>query len=71
MDKDVYMIHERGADNTPETAVEVYGMSAHNTTEFESASDARRSNYHDVYEDREKYKINKYRVTYTLIEDDV
>ena len=38
--------------------------------DFESAEKARKSNIHGVFENRKKYKISKYRVTYELIEDD-
>lgn len=39
--------------------------------DFESPSSARGSNCHGIYEDRAKYRIAKYRVTYELIDDDV
>ncbi len=38
--------------------------------DFESAADARHSNVYDIYENREKYRIAKYRVTYELLDDD-
>jgi len=38
--------------------------------DFESVESARGANCHGVFEDKEKYKIAKYKVTYTLIEDD-
>lgn len=39
--------------------------------DFESVSKARQANVHGVFENNEKYKIAKYKVTYELIEDDV
>ena len=39
--------------------------------DFNSASEAREANCHGIFKDKDKYKIAKYRVTYTLIEDDV
>jgi hypothetical protein len=38
--------------------------------DFRSVSEARTANCHGMFEDKEKYKIAKYKVTYTLIEDD-
>jgi hypothetical protein len=38
--------------------------------DFESAHEARTANCHGMFEDRRKYKIAKYRVTYELLEDD-
>ncbi len=39
--------------------------------DFSSAEQARSANCHDIYQDRKKYQIAKYRVTYELLEDDV
>lgn len=47
----------------------VYSMAAHSETDFRSPQEARRANVHGVYLDP-KYKIAKYRVTYTLLEED-
>jgi hypothetical protein len=38
--------------------------------DFRSVESARSANCHGVFEDKDKYKIAKYKVTYTLIEDD-
>jgi len=38
--------------------------------DFESVYDARNANCHGIFEDEEKYKIAKYKVTYELIEED-
>lgn len=66
MEKTVYKIHDR------ETGViqGVYSRYCRDETEFSSVSRARSANCHDVYEDKEKFKISKYKVTYELIEDD-
>lgn len=39
--------------------------------DFDSVSQARGANCHDIFEDKVKYGIAKYRVIYELIEDDV
>ena len=39
--------------------------------DFSSAENARTANCHGMFEDRDKYAIAKYRVTYELIEEDV
>lgn len=38
--------------------------------DFNSASEARNANCHDMFKDKERYKIAKYKVTYELIDDD-
>ncbi|MBT7929779.1 hypothetical protein HN682_07690 [Candidatus Peregrinibacteria bacterium] len=38
--------------------------------DFESVSHARHANCHGIFKDKKKYNIAKYRVTYTLIDDD-
>ena len=38
--------------------------------DFKSVSEARTANCHGIFEDEKKYKIAKYKVTYTLITDD-
>ncbi|KKK74344.1 hypothetical protein LCGC14_2884720 [marine sediment metagenome] len=39
--------------------------------DFTSIEEARNANVHGVFEDKDKFKISKYKVTYELIEDDV
>ena len=39
--------------------------------DFRSSDNARRANVHGKYEDKEKYKIAEYKVTYELINDNV
>ena len=38
--------------------------------DFRSVSEARHANCHGMFEDKTKFKIAKYRVTYELIDDD-
>lgn len=38
--------------------------------DFTSVNEARRANVHGMFEDKGKYKISKYKVTYKLIKDD-
>ena len=47
-----------------------YSRAYHDEYDFNSVSEARNSNCHGMFENKEKYKIAKYKVTYTLIEDD-
>ena len=49
----------------------VYGRDYRDEYDFDSADDARDANCHGIYQNKEKFKIAKYRVTYELIEDDV
>jgi hypothetical protein len=65
-DKIVYQIHDRKDDEVQY----VYSRSYHNVSEFGSTSSARSSNCYDIYENKEKYRIAKYKVTYELIEED-
>jgi len=52
-------------------AVGSYSRAYCDEFDFRSANEARTANCHGMFEDKEKYKIAKYRVTYELIEDDV
>jgi len=38
--------------------------------DFNSVEEARKANCHDIFQNREKYKIAKYLVTYTLLQGD-
>lgn len=38
--------------------------------DFKSISEARNANCHGMFQNKEQFKIAKYKVTYTLIEDD-
>ncbi len=48
-----------------------YSRAYCNEYDFRSIEEARTANCHGIFEDDEKYKIAKYRVTYELLEDDV
>ena len=56
--------------NTGE-AVGSYSRACCDEFDFRSSSEARAANCHGIFKDEKKYKIAKYRVTYTLLEDDV
>lgn len=66
-DRIVYRIIDRDTDK----AQGVYSRANHDEYDFKSPDSARRSNCHDIYLDKDKYKISKYLITYTLIENDV
>lgn len=48
----------------------VYSRACHDEYNFSSVSGARHANVHGIYENEKLYKIARYKVTYTLIEDD-
>lgn len=48
-----------------------YNRAYSDVIDFGSVSDARSANCHGVFQDKRKYKVAKYRVTYELIDDDV
>lgn len=52
-------------------AVGSYSRAYCDEFDFNSPSEARNANCHGEFKDKKKYKIAKYKVTYTLIEDDV
>ena len=52
-------------------AVGSYSRAYCDEFDFNSAEQARSSNCYGMFEDRSKFKIAKYRVTYELIDDDV
>lgn len=62
----VFRIIDRG-DNEP---VGSYSRAYCDEYDFESVERARNANVHGKFMDKNKYKIAKYKVTYTLIEDD-
>lgn len=66
MEKEVYKIIDKSTGEVQG----VYSRSYHDEFEFNSAEAARASNCHGIYENNEKYKISKFKVTYTLIEDE-
>lgn len=63
----VYRIIERETGN----AIGSYSRAYCEEYDFESVEQARTANCYGMFEDKKKYKIAKYRVTYELIEDDV
>jgi hypothetical protein len=52
-------------------AVGSYSRACCDEYDFHSADDARRANCFDMFEDRDRYAIARYRVTYDLIDADV
>ena len=48
-----------------------YSRSCCDEYDFYSPEDARNANCHNVFQDRKRYKIAKYKITYELLEDDV
>lgn len=52
-------------------AVGSYSRAYCDEFDFRSANEARTANCHGMFENKEKYKIAKYKVIYELIEDDV
>lgn len=64
--KDVFVIHDRESGE----AQGVYSRAYHDEYEFSSAESARSANCHDIYLDKNKWRIAKYRVTYELIHED-
>jgi len=47
-----------------------YSRSCCDEYDFNSVSDARNANVHGIFQDKSKYKISKYKVTYELIDED-
>jgi len=60
----------RIVDNTSKEFVGSYSRAYCDEYDFNSVSEARRANCHGMFENRVKYGINKYRVTYELLEED-
>ena len=67
MTKEIFKIINR-VNGTLEGA---YSRAYHTEYEFDSVNEARASNVNDVYQNRARYKIQKWKVTYELIDDDV
>ena len=57
-------------DRNSGEAVGSYSRAYCDEYDFGSVESARCANCHGMFQDKEKYKIAKYRVTYTLIEDE-
>lgn len=47
-----------------------YSRAYHTVYEFTSPEEARNSNCHQIFQDKVKYKIQKWKVTYELVDDD-
>ena len=47
----------------------VYSRACHDVYDFESVEAARSSNCWDIFQNKETYKIAKYKITYTLIDE--
>ncbi len=57
-------------DKETNEAVGSYSRACHDEYDFNSVSEARNANCHGMFENKEKFKIAQYRVTYELINDD-
>lgn len=62
----VFQIISRSSGNP----IGSYSRACCDEYDFKSVSEARNANCHGMFQDNEKFKIAKYKVTYTLIEDD-
>ena len=49
----------------------VYSRAYHAEFDFASPEEARSANVNGIYQDRTQYRIDRYRVTFELIEEDV
>ena len=65
--KEVYRIINRNKDES----VGSYSRAYHDEYDFRSCSSARAANCHGIFKDKEKYKINKYILSYVLVEEGV
>ena len=65
-DKEVYRIVDRITGEEQGA----YARDYRTEYDFSSVEVARNSNVHDIYQDKGKYRIAKYRVTYELIDED-
>lgn len=63
--KIVYRIIDRESGHN----VGSYSRAAHDEYDFHSPEAARSANVHGMFEDRKKYAIGKYRLTYELIHE--
>lgn len=63
----IFTLHERATDKRRGA----YSRAYHTEYEWNSESSARWSNCHDIFKDTEKFKVKKWQVTYTLVDEDV
>lgn len=74
MSKDIRPKQEivfRIIDKEHQVVIGSYSRAYHDEYDFESAESARHANCHDMFENKKKYAIAKYRVTYELLDSDV
>ena len=65
--KEIYRIIDRQTSKV----ISVYiPPSASDVSEFDSVESARESNCHGIYKNESKYRIEKYKVTYELLDSD-
>ena len=67
MNKEVFTIVDRKVGHRQGA----YSRACRTEYEFDTLHSAKNSNVHGKYKNRAKYKIQKWKVTYELIEDDV
>jgi len=66
MNKEIYKIVDRNDNSTQQ----VYSRSYRYESEFDSIHSATHAHHSGMHQNKAKYKIQKYKVTYELIEDD-
>jgi len=66
MNKEIYKIVDRNDNSTQR----VYSRSYRYESEFDSIHSATHAHHSGKHQNKAKYKIQKYKVTYELIEDD-
>lgn len=57
-------------DNETGETEGAYNKSYYTQYEFSSPGEARSSNVYDIFQDKRKYRIQKWKVTYELVDDD-
>jgi len=65
--KTVFRIIDKGTQEV----VPSYNRSYHDKFDFASVGEARTANCHGMFKNKDKFAINEYRVTYTLVNRDV
>ena len=64
--KTVFTLHDRRTGEQ----VGSYDRSCSDRFEWHDEASARRHNFHGIFEDREKYVVKRWRVTYELLDGD-
>lgn len=67
MDRVVFTVHDRVSDEQQVA----YSRACHDEDEWSSAERARTSLHGGYYEDKEKFRVRKWLVQYTLVNGDV